>query len=262
MISRTLLAPHWQGFKRSLVTYTRIPLKVDWSDDIKHTPSVCFLPWVGVLVALLSAWPLWLEWSTSIQALFMLLTAVLITGGFHEDGLMDACDGLVGGFEPDQRLSIMKDSRIGSYAALAIWFSLTIKWLLLSELLTLAPESFLSFIYVLSAWCFIHAFGRFFPLILMHLLEYVSLGNSKSANMLSKLSLPLWALALAPCVLFGVMAFNLMDLLFVFCFSTLLIFAIRAYLHNKIKGFNGDTLGASEQVGEAFLIFCVLVSYS
>ncbi|MDB4837981.1 adenosylcobinamide-GDP ribazoletransferase [Marinomonas sp.] len=262
MITRSLLAPHWQGFKRSLVTYTRIPLKVDWSEDVKHTPAVCFLPWVGVVVALLSAWPLWFDWSASIQALFMLLTAVLITGGFHEDGLMDACDGLVGGFDPEQRLSIMKDSRIGSYAALAIWFSLSLKWLLLSELLMATPESFFGFVYILSAWCFIHAFGRVFPLVLMHLLNYVSAANSKSASMLSTLNVPLWGLALAPCLLMGIVAFNVNELLLILCISTLLIFLMRGYLQNKINGFNGDTLGASEQVAEVFLILCVLVSYT
>ena len=254
--------PYWQGFKRSLVTYTRIPLKVDWSEDIKHTPAVCFLPWIGVVVALLSAWPLWFDWSASLQALLMLLTAVLVTGGFHEDGLMDSCDGLVGGWDKEQRLAIMKDSRIGSYAALAIWFSLTLKWLLLTELLDAIPSSFLGFVYTLSAWCFVHILARVIPLVLMSRMTYVSAGKSKAASMIASLNLQQWVIALAPCLVFGVLAFNLFNLLLTVFFAAVLVFFIGLYLRKKLDGFNGDTLGASEQIGEVFVIVCLLVSYS
>jgi adenosylcobinamide-GDP ribazoletransferase len=257
-----IIGPYWQGFKRSLVTYTRIPLKVDWSDDIKHIPAVCFLSWIGLVVGLLSAWPLWFDWSTSLQALFMLLTAVLLTGGFHEDGLMDSCDGLVGGWDKEQRLSIMKDSRIGSYAALSIWFSLTLKWLLLSEWLQIIPDSFLGFIYTLSGWCVVHVIARFIPLVLMNTLDYVTMGQSKASSMIAKLEPSQWLVALLPCLLLGMLAFNLFDLILTFVFAAVLVFLMRLYLRKKIDGFNGDTLGASEQIGEIFVVLCLLVSYS
>lgn len=257
-----IFGPYWQGFKRSLVTYTRIPLKVDWSDDIKHIPAVCFLPWIGLVVALISAWPLWFGMSTNLQALLMLLTATLLTGGFHEDGLMDACDGLVGGWDQEQRLSIMKDSRIGSYAALSIWFSLTLKWLLLSELLESIPDSFLGLIYALAAWCIVHVMARVMPLALMSVLDYVSAGQSKAASMIAKLTLSHWVIALAPCLVIGIVAFSLFHLLVTFAFAAGLVVLMRWYLHKKIQGFNGDTLGASEQIGELFVIICLLVSYS
>ena len=257
-----IIGPYWQGFKRSLVTYTRIPLKVDWSDDIKHIPAVCFLPWIGLVVGLLSAWPLWFDWSTSLQALVMLLSAVLLTGGFHEDGLMDSCDGLVGGWNKEQRLSIMKDSRIGSYAALSIWFSLTLKWLLLSELLQVIPDSFLGFVYTLSGWCVVHVIARFIPIVLMNTLDYVTMGQSKASSMIAKLNPSQWLVALVPCLLVGVLAFNFFDLILTFIFAAVLVFLMRLYLRKKIDGFNGDTLGASEQIGEIFVVLCLLVSYS
>lgn len=257
-----IVGPYWQGFKRSLVTYTRIPLKVDWSDDIEHIPAVCFLPWIGLLVGLLSAWPLWFDWSTSLQALLMLLTAVLLTGGFHEDGLMDCCDGLVGGWNKEQRLSIMKDSRIGSYAALSIWFSLTLKWLLLSELLQAIPDSFLGFLYTLSGWCVVHVIARFIPIVLMNTLDYVSMGQSKASSMIAKLTFSQWLVALLPCFLIGILSFNLFYLILTLVLSAVLVFLIRLYLRKKIDGFNGDALGASEQIGEIFVVVCLLVSYS
>ena len=46
--------------------------------------------------------------------------SVLLTGAFHEDGLADLADGLGGSLERERALDIMKDSRIGSYGALAL----------------------------------------------------------------------------------------------------------------------------------------------
>ena len=44
-------------------------------------------------------------------------------------------DGLGGGLTRERKLAIMKDSRLGSYGALALLFALLLKW---SSLLSLA----------------------------------------------------------------------------------------------------------------------------
>jgi adenosylcobinamide-GDP ribazoletransferase len=51
----------------------------------------------------------------------------LVTGGFHEDGLGDTADGFGGGWNVEQRLAIMDDSRQGTYGVLAIACSLIIR---------------------------------------------------------------------------------------------------------------------------------------
>ncbi|MDB4966048.1 MAG: cobS, partial [Myxococcales bacterium] len=53
-----------------------------------------------------------------------LAAAVLVTGGFHEDGLADTADGLFGGRDRARRLEIMRDSRLGSYGVLALVLTL------------------------------------------------------------------------------------------------------------------------------------------
>ena len=45
---------------------------------------------------------------------------VVTTGAFHEDGLADAADGLWGGSTPEDRLRIMRDSRLGTYGTIAL----------------------------------------------------------------------------------------------------------------------------------------------
>ena len=44
----------------------------------------------------------------------------MMTGGLHEDGLADCADGFGGGQTKDQKLAIMRDSRVGSYGVLAL----------------------------------------------------------------------------------------------------------------------------------------------
>jgi adenosylcobinamide-GDP ribazoletransferase len=84
-----------------------------------------------------------LVFPVNVSAALTLFAWIIFTRAFHLDGFMDTCDGLFGGFTPERRLEIMKDSRVGvfgvaggvllllaKYAALAsssnIWAALVI----------------------------------------------------------------------------------------------------------------------------------------
>ena len=51
----------------------------------------------------------------SVSVAITLFAWVIFTRAFHLDGFMDTCDGLFGGFTPERRLEIMKDSRMGAF---------------------------------------------------------------------------------------------------------------------------------------------------
>ena len=59
-----------------------------------------------------------------LAAALAVLTTLLLTGGLHEDGLADTADGFGGGATAERKLEIMDDSRVGSYGAIALVFSL------------------------------------------------------------------------------------------------------------------------------------------
>jgi adenosylcobinamide-GDP ribazoletransferase len=67
-------------------------------------------------------------------ALIAIGVQMAITGALHEDGLADLADGLGGGRDAASRLAIMRDSRIGTYGALALIVSVALKATLLSQL--------------------------------------------------------------------------------------------------------------------------------
>lgn len=90
---------------------------------------------IGTLAALATSAALALGLSAGPAAAIALITAALLTGGLHEDGLADTADGLMGGQTKERRLEIMKDSRIGSYGALALLLITLIRWSALSTLI-------------------------------------------------------------------------------------------------------------------------------
>lgn len=54
-----------------------------------------------------------------VSAVLVIAALAGLTGGLHHDGLADLADGM-GGRDPQRRLEIMRDSRIGSFGALAL----------------------------------------------------------------------------------------------------------------------------------------------
>lgn len=110
---------------------TRIPVGPIAGEAPSMGASAWSWPLVGLVTGGLSA----LVWLLARQlglppfpaAALAVLTGSLVTGGLHEDGLADLTDGFWGGRDKARRLEIMRDSRIGSYGALAIGFSLLIR---------------------------------------------------------------------------------------------------------------------------------------
>jgi len=50
-----------------------------------------------------------------VVAISILIAWLLLTRALHFDGFLDSCDGLFGGFTPERRLEIMRDSRVGAF---------------------------------------------------------------------------------------------------------------------------------------------------
>jgi adenosylcobinamide-GDP ribazoletransferase len=106
---------------------TRLPLPrgtAPSSGTSSTGASVWAWPVVGLVIGAIGAAFYALAWRRGLTSVLAGLVAVIAmivaTGGFHEDGLADTADGIAGGATPEKRLLIMKDSRIGSFGALAL----------------------------------------------------------------------------------------------------------------------------------------------
>ena len=80
----------------------------------------------------------------SVSAALTLLAWVIFTRAFHLDGFMDTCDGLFGGWTPERRLEIMKDSRMGAFGVAGGVLVLLTEYAALLSSLNLFPALLLS----------------------------------------------------------------------------------------------------------------------
>jgi adenosylcobinamide-GDP ribazoletransferase len=116
------------SLKVALIFLTRLPVPFDGrADPVELARSVAWFPLVGALVGLAGGAAYGLAATAGLPphlaALPALAATILLTGALHEDGLADSADGL-GGRDPERRLLIMRDSRIGSYGTIALALAL------------------------------------------------------------------------------------------------------------------------------------------
>src|SRR5271155_2314982 len=64
----------------------------------------------------------------SLAALLTVTFWTVISGVLHEDGLADVADAMRAGRTREKMLAILKDSRIGTYGAVAIVLSIVARW--------------------------------------------------------------------------------------------------------------------------------------
>lgn len=80
--------------------------------------AVGYFPLVGLVLGGIfygMVYGLHLLFPTPVVAIFILAAWLLLTRALHFDGFLDTCDGLFGGFTPERRLEIMRDSRVGAF---------------------------------------------------------------------------------------------------------------------------------------------------
>jgi adenosylcobinamide-GDP ribazoletransferase len=143
--------PDWPGWLAATAIcirfYSRLPVpRLPGEGDLYALPDFRLVPRAVPLAALVIALPAALVMLAGglaginpyLAATLAITALVLTTGAFHEDGLADAADGLFGGATPERRLEIMKDSRIGSYGAMALGLSLLLRVTALAAILAAA----------------------------------------------------------------------------------------------------------------------------
>src|SRR5690606_38172698 len=109
--------------------YTRLPVSA-------HVESFAAAQWaapvagavVGFLSGLVLLACLWAGVPAAVAAGVALGATMLATGALHEVGLADLADGFGGGKSRDEKLAIMRDSRIGTYGVLALGITLLVRW--------------------------------------------------------------------------------------------------------------------------------------
>ena len=252
----TPLEREWQAFWLALGFLTRIPMlvRIDYSQTLMNRSSVYF-PLVGLLLGGLYALAyaiLALFWPAVTCVLLVLVLHLWLTGAFHEDGLADSLDALGGGYTVEDRLRIMKDSRIGTYGTVALVTALALK----AALLTQADAVWLA---LLVSPCV----ARLTPLVLMTTMPYVTdPDTSKSKPVAESFSGHRLAVAAAFVALTCLALMPWAPTLPAVAGAAVMLVAL-GWGHNlrrNLGGYTGDALGASVVLTELVLLLGLTAS--
>lgn len=237
------------------LTRLTLPFDVAYSPEAARA-SPRWYPGVGVVVGLITGviyWGAALVFPPVVAVLAAVAAGVIVTGGLHEDGFADACDGL-GGMRPRERvLEIMRDSRIGTYGVLGLGLMLATKVAALVALPVVA---------VPFALIGAHAASRVSMLWVMASSDYVRDTGAASA-VLGGLDQRALMTGLATAGL------TLLPLLFVLPFWSVALgvlglgvghYAMRRRFERRLGGYTGDCLGAVQQCSELGFLLGVLAA--
>jgi adenosylcobinamide-GDP ribazoletransferase len=125
------------GFRQTLAFLTILPVR-GTHQPMDHT-MLAWIPVVGLVIGLLLAGfdaLLSLAFPPLVCGALDLVFLIIITGGIHLDGLADAADGILAHRGRERGLEIMRDSRLGTWGAIALFAVLILDWSALATLTT------------------------------------------------------------------------------------------------------------------------------
>jgi adenosylcobinamide-GDP ribazoletransferase len=260
-------------FFLALQFLTILPLKVRGIVAEKDiSGSAVFFPVAGAFQGLLAVCTALLSvnfFSSEITSGLVLLTLIVINGGFHIDGLADTFDALAVKSSGDRAadrvrmLSIMKDSTTGAIGVIAIVITILLKFLLINNLLSspLPTSSYASLFLmpVFSKWAMVSTMyhgnsarqdglGKMF-------IDNISLGKVVLASLL------LIFFCAAADMLYLHKAYGTGSIILFFAlFAVSYIFCILSvkFFQKRFGGLTGDTLGAAGEISE--ILFLMVAS--
>jgi adenosylcobinamide-GDP ribazoletransferase len=247
----TLSAIHRPGteFLSAVQFLTRIPLPSLAYEEDSLARAVKFFPAVGVLIGYAAALlhrALAPHLSRPLTAIAVFTFLILLTGALHEDGLADSADGFGGGHTRDKILLIMRDSRIGTYGALALVLSLSARVLLLTAI----PLD-----RVLPTLITAHILSRWTTLPLSYFLPAARQQDGQGARVARLTSST--SLIVGTIFTLCFVDYMLRSQAIVPITAAIILTALSAwYYRRKIGGITGDCFGATNQLTELAIYLC------
>ena len=227
---------------------TRLPVILDTDRAVARGAAAAWAyPLVGIVVGVIVAatvpFMLWVQLPGGIIAGLILLLQVVLAGAMHEDGLADCADGFWGGWTPQKRLAIMKDSHVGVYGICALALTLLLRWLALVVIVSVG-----------AYWVALMAVGALSRASMVAVMA--ALPNARSNGLSRSVGRPpsgaVW-LALA----LGAGASILLGFGWLILVCAVATVACAVIAKAKIGGQTGDVLGATQQITEVAMLIAL-----
>ncbi len=230
---------------------TRIPININLEVEEKDFfQGIIYFPLVGLLIGMFVVVSYYLGVRISgklLGAVLAVVAEVFITGGLHLDGLADTFDGIYSNRPKERILEIMKDSRLGTNGALALFILLLLKAVLISDL---------PFPQVYPILLLMPAFSRLNVVFASRLGEPArkqGMGNLFIGRVNTKQFIAALFITTAASLIYP-LAIPVILMLIIFTFWYV------KHVSYKIDGITGDILGALCELSElVFLVFLTVI---
>jgi len=241
-----------RGFFFALQFLTVIPVRTYASIDAKELGrSTGLFPLVGAIqgIIIVGANFLFLKlFPAGITNILILIVLILTNGGFHLDGFADTIDGLAGGNTKEERLEIMRDSRIGAIGVVALILLLLTKFLAINSLQAEIKNYILFLIPVIGRWSMVP---------MAYWADYArptsGLGRAFTENTGIKEFLPATFLVLFFSTIFlGWLALPYLAIML------FMVYLITVFFRKKLGGVTGDVFGFQSEMSEVLFILIVI----
>jgi adenosylcobinamide-GDP ribazoletransferase len=235
-------------------TLTIIPLPGKDATNFSH--SLVFFPLAGAFIAVceyavMIAGCFFVPKYPAINAFFMVLTGVVVTGAIHCDGLADFCDGFFGGKTKEQILSIMKDPRTGSFGVVALIMDLGFRFLLYVILVSEKAFFLIAFSLVVS---------RLAQAISIAFMPYARPQGGTAAPFCgSKNSKWLVTFTIVVSYFIGYTFSGFMKPGILFSCGIVVTCLVLLVCKRKIGGITGDCIGACSEIVENSVLLCGII---
>ena len=116
---------------------TILPVAIESANDFDVAASMAWFPLVGLAMGIgfaLEDYALSFLLGHAVRSAIIVLSMAVLSGAVHLDGLADTADALGAGRDRIRALEILRDSRIGTFGAIALFFALGMKVLALAAL--------------------------------------------------------------------------------------------------------------------------------
>lgn len=243
-----------KGFLINIQFLTAIPLTIELPMDHAHIrKAVQTFPLLGLFQGVVYAvllWGLneWTPFSVLAIAFIIWLVTILISGGIHLDGWMDASDAYFSYRDIEKRLEIMTDPRTGAFGVISIILLLSSRFLFIYEIITMMkPETY--FLIALLPFFSKAVMGGI--LLSVKAAKNEGLGAFFQAS--AKLS-NLWIYAVYFLIIFIVFInINVMMVMILFVASITCYLFLRRKIVKWFGGITGDVVGATAEGTELML---------
>jgi adenosylcobinamide-GDP ribazoletransferase len=239
-------APWWGSIAGSIGFLTVFPVPQVAMSPTHTQRSLALFPLIGACIgALLGGLGIVLSHILPAGPIAAVLIAAgaLVTGGLHLDGLMDTADGLCGDRTPEQRLTIMRDSRVGAFGAITGGVAILAQFACLSELTGHARFTALVVAATMSRWAMLLALVIFPAARTSGVGAAFHAAATRTAGIVGTLFVILLALVSGRLGVIALVA------------STIAVLGCGHLLTRRLGGLTGDSYGAIAVVTETAVLF-------